>query len=254
MLRIFTYGAGDINRFKNLRDSSSLCGLKINYITQPVWNGFYDKTKHIINIIKDLSDDIVICVIDGFDMLAMAPEKEILDKFFSKKCDILFGAELNCWPGEFLGRYDNSKQSTNYRFINGGGYIGYKKAVYSLLTWKSDSEKQRIYKEVTDQGYFKEYYFVNRDSGLLKLDIDQEIFQNMFSVDWAEMKILNGRLCNSILGTMPCFVHFSGDSWKTNIGSDIMPIIVDLCSEGGDFNIPLTQNFNSAYFKRSQIN
>ena len=253
MLRVFTYGAGDINRFKNLRDSSSLCGLKINYITQPVWNGFYDKTKHILNIIKDLQDDTVICVIDGYDMLAMAPEEEILDKFFSKKCDILFGAELNCWPGEFLERYDRSEQSTNYRFINGGGYIGYKKAVYSLLTWKSDSEKQIIYKAVTDQGYFKEYYFANRDSGLLKLDIGQEIFQNMFSVDWAEMEIVNGRVKNSVLGTNPCFVHFSGDSWKIKGGRDIMPIIVELCSRGVDSIIPETQNFNSAYFKRAQI-
>lgn len=253
MLHVFTYGAGDINRFKNLRDSSSLSGLKINYITQNTWDGFYDKIKYLTKIIKDIPDDDIICFIDGFDVLAFSEEREILDKFFSFNCDIVVGAELNCWPGEYLTRYKPSIQATNYRYLNSGGYIGYKRAVYSLLTWKSDSEIQWLCRNGSDQAYFKEYYYAFSGNGSILLDIQQKIFQNMFSVDWNELQITNGRVLNKILGTKPCFLHFNGDSWKTNDHLDIMPILVDLCSKGGDRDITQKQNFNSAYFKRNQI-
>lgn len=261
MLHIFTYGAGDIRRFEYLKSSADFCGLHINYITQPAWNGFFDKVKYMLTAIKDLPDDDIICFVDGFDVLAVCgSEDEITEKFKSYNCELLFGAELNCWPGNYKEFYPEMNYiKSGYKYLNSGGFIGYKRAVMALYTWKPLEQIAHICKNYSDQGYAKEYFFAHYKTGYgLLLDWKALIFQNMFSVDWNEIHIEGGRVVNSLLDSKPCFLHFNGDSWLTNNGGNIMPAFVDklnysAANSGIIKFTEFTQNFSHSYFKRSQV-
>ncbi len=259
MIHLFTYGAGDISRFEHLKASADFSGLHINYITQSVWNGFFDKVKYTLNAIKGLPDSDIVCFFDGFDVLVSGGSlEEIKRKFLGYECEILFGAELNCWPGEYNGRYPAMDYiKSGYRYLNSGGFIGYKRAVMDLYTWKPLEEIAHICKTCGgDQGYFIEYFLANYHRGFMKLDWRVEIFQNMFSVDWNEIYIQDGRVVNSVLGTKPCFLHFNGDSWVVKGGDNIMPVFIDKLHGSSKSEIckfTEVQNFSHFYFKRSQI-
>lgn len=262
MLHVFTYGAGDIRRFEYLKGSADFCGLHINYITQTVWNGFFDKVKFTLNAIRGLPDDDIVCFVDGFDVLAVCGSAdEITSKFKSYNCEILFGAELNCWPGEYKGRYPAMNYiKGGYRYLNSGGFIGYKRAIMALYTWKTLEEIAHICKTCGgDQGYFIEYFLANYTEGCgLMLDWKALVFQNMFSVDWNEIHIEEGRVVNSLLETKPCFLHFNGDSWRTKHGGDIMPVFIEKLNYSATNSgiikfAEFTQNFSEWYFKRSQV-
>jgi len=259
MLHVLTYGAGDISRFEYLKASASLCDLPIKYITQASWSGFFGKLKCMLNAIKYIPDDDIICIIDGFDVLVAGSAPEIISKFKAYDCDILFGAELNCWPEQYAEKYPNLDIKNGYKFVNGGGFMGYKWALMQMYTWKDITEVEKICKAGTDQGYFIEYLTEFVGSRRLKLDSNVEIFQNMFSVDWAEISIKSGRVFNSLTNTAPAIIHFNGDAWKTKGGGNIMPILVEKleCSYNNPkerYNLSeCHQNFSEFYFKRSQL-
>lgn len=261
MLHIFTYGAGDISRFEFLKASADCCGLPINYITQTKWNGFFDKVHNMLKVVQNLSDTDIVVFVDGFDVLAIGELEEIQTKFLDADCEILFGAELNCWPGDYLGRFPNVGSKNNYRFLNSGGFIGYKRAVLDLYTWKSLEEIAYICKTCGgDQGYFIEYFMANFGVKNMKLDSECQIFQNMFSVDWNEIYIKNGRVVNSVIGSKPCFLHFNGDAWAIRGGGNIMPVFIEKIQSSTElenqeriYNFrEFTQNFSQYYFKRIQ--
>jgi hypothetical protein len=95
----------------------------------------------------------------------------------------------------------------------------------------------------------------------MKLDSGCAIFQNMFSVDWNEIYIQDGRVVNSVLGSKPCFLHFNGDAWTIRGGANIMPVFIEKLQQSVEsdqiggilrFN-EFTQNFSHYYFKRSQL-
>jgi len=259
MLHVLTYGAGNVSRFEYLKASASLCDLPIKYITEAAWTGFFGKLKCILKAIKSIPNDDIICVIDGFDVIVAGGPEEIISKFKAYDCDILFGAELNCWPGEYAEKYPNLGIKNGYKFVNGGGFIGYKWALMQMYTWKDISEVERICKAFTDQGYFIEYLTEYRHARKLKLDCCVEIFQNMFSVDWSEITIRNGRVVNLLTNTTPAIIHFNGDAWKTKAGGDIMPVFVDKLERSyndsdKDYNLSgYEPNFSKWYFKRSQL-
>lgn len=260
MLHIFTYGAGNISRFEYLKVSADIYNLPIIYITQSEWNGFFDKITNMINAIKDLPDNDIVCFVDGFDVLAVGGEEEIKRKFIDYDCDILFGAELNCWPGEFHGRFPDLGIKNGYKYLNSGGFIGYKWAVMELYTWKQLDEVAHICKWCGgDQGYFITYFIENHKNKRLKLDSNVQIFQNFFSLDWNEIYIKGGRFVNPILNTTPCFLHFNGDSHKISDGKSIMPVFIEKLEasvESLDKSFTFAeyrQNFTHYYFKRNQL-
>lgn len=261
MLHIFTYGAGNISRFEYLKASADFCSMNINYITQTDWNGYFDKIKNMINAIKGLPDNDLVCFVDGFDVIAVGGEDEIKTKFLQYDCDVLFGAELNCWPGEYLGRFPNMGIKNGYKYLNSGGFIGYKHAVLEMYTWKHIEEVAHICKtRGGDQGYLTEYFIDNYGKkNKLRIDSNVQIFQNFFSLDWNEIYIKGGRFVNPILNSTPCFLHFNGDSYKTCDGKNIMPVIIEQLEASADsmdevFTLAeFRQNFSHYYFKRNQL-
>lgn len=260
MLHILTFGAGDLSRFQYLKASTNICKMNIRYITRTEYKGYYEKIKYTLEIIEKLPDSDIICFIDGFDVLAVGTETAIMNKFLGYNCDLVFGAELNCWPGEYNGRYPDMGIPNGYKYLNSGGIIGYVHALKALYKWKNSEEVEHICNtRGGDQGYCIEYFLENRVLKNIQLDWRQSIFQNMFSVDWNELYIKDARIVNTLTHQTPCFLHFNGNSFETKSQENIMPKLVEALKQSALMpgeHYPFSfvpQNFQHYYWKRSQI-
>lgn len=261
MLHIMTFGAGDLSRFEHLKASAELCKMNIQYITRTEYKGFYEKIKYTLEAIESLPDSDIVCFVDGFDVLAIGTEAAIIHKFLSYECDLLFGAELNCWPGEYKGRYPDMGIPNGYKYLNSGGIIGYVHALKALYTWKDSVEMETICNNNNegDQAYCIKYFLENKPTKNIQLDWRQSIFQNMFSVDWNELYIQDARVVNTLTHQTPCFLHFNGCSYEARWRVNIMPHLVktlrySAATPGEHYAFSmLPQNFYEHYWKRSQI-
>jgi hypothetical protein len=238
MLHIFTF-LTDENRIESLKKSANLFNVNITYIQNKIWNGYVDKIIAIENVIKDIDDNDIICFIDAYDVLLNNTEDEIISRFKDYNCDVLLGAELNCYPNTYKNRFPDT--TTNYKYINSGGYIGYKYAIKKIFTWKPLNEIYNICINGGDQTYFIEYY-LNHMHENIKLDDRCLIFQNMHLVNWQEINFNTGKTYNTILNTYPCFIHFNGGTWQQSNGENIMPIFIEKMNHSLEKNTILDLN------------
>jgi hypothetical protein len=231
MLHIFTFYT-DESRLIHLKHTQQNHGVNITYLYNSTWNGYTDKILFMLNTIQRVPDEDVVCFIDAYDVLINSNAYEILDKFISYNCRLLIGAELNCFPTDYTARMDDVANilclPTRNKYINSGGYIGYKKNIQTMLTWKSKQEIEYICSNGGDQTYFIEYYLHNYMKESILLDSASKIFQNMHLISWKEVDFRGGRVYNNVLKTYPCFVHFNGGVWQTQTpGENIMPVFVE---------------------------
>ena len=206
--------------------------VNINYIINQEWGGYSDKIFFMKKAIENINDDDdIICFIDAYDVLVNSCESDIIDKFLSYNCEILLGAELNCYPPRYKTQMDdiisNISPETLNRYVNSGVYIGYKIALSKLFNWKNDKDVVKICENGGDQNYFMEYYIGNYSKENMSIDSKSLIFQNMHLISWNEVYFKNGDLFNSIMQTKPCFIHFNGSVWQTQEGENIMPVFVE---------------------------
>lgn len=238
-IHLFTL-ATDEHKLKDLDESAKMFSVNINCAIAPIWRGFIDKIYLGIEAYKDIPDNEIICFIDGYDTIVNSGIDDIIEKFKWYKTDLVFGAEMNCFPERYRNEMDKiTCHLTKYKYLNSGGYIGYKHAIMDVLLWKSLDEICEIIKDGGDQSYFMLYYIKNPDK--IKLDNRQKIFQNMYLVRWYEIFINFGRFYNEMLDEHPCFIHFSGNSWTTSKGTNIIPIIIENMKNKQMYKISLTE-------------
>ena len=217
MLHIITLGSNE-DEMKYLKESAQRNNVAIQFIFCKKWNGYIDKITTMKQAIQNIPDDDIVCFIDSYDVLLFTDENEILSKFYSYDCDVLLSSELNCYPGENMPRYNDvynnlaMEKMTNFKYVNSGGYIGYKRAIQDLFNWKPVEEIVEIIKLGGDQNYFTEYYleFACIPEKRIKIDMFQRIFQSIYKMYFEEIEFKNGRFVNTILNETPCFVHFNG--------------------------------------------
>ena len=209
LIHFVTIGS-DEKKMEYLKKSADIKNLNITYITVN-WRGFIDKIICMINFIKDYNDNDIICFIDAYDVIVSNID-DIYKKFIDYNCDILFSSEFICFPYDNIEKYNilfkDTKYNTNFKYLNSGGYIGYKKDLYKMLISKPVEEINKLCKNGGDQNFFTQYYLNNINE--VKLDINQEIFQSMCCVDFYEFEIHNGFIYNKCLDRYPCFIHFNG--------------------------------------------
>lgn len=233
MLHIFTYCTNE-DKVKLLEKSAQLKNIRLQIIYEPQseYKGFTNKIFKMKEAIQNeniLENDMILFV-DAYDVLCFAgSEQEIMDKFHSYDCDLLIGAEMNSYPYGYDDKYPLAEYNpTNYKYINSGGFIGYKSAIIKLYSWKTDAEIIHICSDGGDQTYFIQYYLAHyNNDNHVKMDYNQMVFQNMFLVSWYDFVIKNGRLYNTILKQYPCFIHFNGLSYQTDTNANIMEVFVD---------------------------
>ena len=238
MLHIFTY-CTDKDNVKLLEKSAQLKNIRLQIIYEPQseYKGFTNKIfkmKEAILQNENILENDMILFVDAYDVLCFAgSEQEIMDKFHSYNCELLMGAEMNSYPYGYDDKYPPAGHNpTNYKYINSGGFIGYKSAIVKLYSWKTDAEIIHICSDGGDQTYFIQYYLAHyNNDNHVKMDYNQSIFQNMFLVSWYDFVIKNGRLYNTILKQYPCFIHFNGLSYQTDTNANIMEVFVDKLTE-----------------------
>jgi hypothetical protein len=231
-LHIFTYST-DTNGTHLLEKSARLKNIRLQIIYEPQseYKGHKSKIFKMREAIQheNILEKDMILFVDAYDVLCFAgSEQEIINKFHSYNCDLLIGSEMNSFPDGYDDKYPPAEYNpTNYKYINSGGFIGYKFALMQLYTWKSDDEISDICSYGGDQHYFIQYYLQNYVHQYVKMDYQQSIFQNMYQVCWYDFIIKNGRLYNTILDQRPCFMHFSGNTYTTDTNGNLMYPLVE---------------------------
>jgi len=175
-----------------------------------------------INILKrKLADDLtkkyqsfttdIIVVSDTYDVIPLGSPEIILKKYrqlVQEDSQVIFSAEKYCWPHkELADQYPTLSNPKLPRFLNSGGFMGTKQAIWNLL--KDD----QISDSSDDQGYWTKKYLqtCKTSSPKIILDSNSEIFQTLGG-SFDDLKINNRKsiIQNRITGTEPCFLHGNG--------------------------------------------
>ena len=261
---IITIGS-DESKMEYLKKSADIKLLNINYLVVS-WNGFIDKIIHMLHFIKDIPNDDIICFIDAYDIIVSDTVHNIYKKFINTKCNILFSSELVCFPYINFDKYTkifNDNIETNFKYLNSGGYIGYKENIYNMLSSKSISDIRELCNIGGDQNFFTQYYLINYNNSKIniKLDYKQSIFQSMCCVNFNDFEFHNGYLYNKYLDTYPSFIHFNGFGdndikMAINITNNKLINIIEeslerliISSNGDVINLPYEQ-FDKKYIKQ----
>jgi hypothetical protein len=223
MIYIYTFYT-DESRIEYLKNTATIQNVEIQFLKKEHWNGYVDKIIAIDNAIQKHDDNDIICFIDAYDVLINQDIKYLLEKFNDYNCDLIIGAEENCYPEKYKSFYPEIK--SYYKYVNSGGYIGYKHAIQKIFRWKSYSEIYNICSDGGDQSFFTEYYLAHF-SDKIKIDTECLIFQNMVLLYWNELTFVSGKVYNNILKTSSCFIHFNGGSFLQKNRENIMPCFIE---------------------------
>ncbi|KAK6177441.1 hypothetical protein SNE40_015540 [Patella caerulea] len=179
---------------------------------------------------KDL-DDLIVMFVDSYDLVFSGDKSEILEKFAKFDAHVVFSAEGSCWPDESLREKYPPVKATEKRFLNSGGFIGYAKDIYEIVSYKSIQDND------DDQLYYTKIYLDEslRQKWSIKLDTKSEIFQNLngaLGETTLKFKGSKSYMYNFKTGSSPVIIHGNGpiksefnrltnylvDSWTVNSG------------------------------------
>lgn len=120
-LQIVTFNNGSAHGCKNIgsleKSIQNQCTVMGSNIIQ--WKNIY-KLSLVVDFLQYCKTEYVLSL-DSSDIVIFSLQ-DIINKFLEKKCDILFNAEMNCWPKE----YDNEKGwfREPFCYLNAGCCIG----------------------------------------------------------------------------------------------------------------------------------
>jgi GR25 family glycosyltransferase involved in LPS biosynthesis len=185
------------------------------YSMESVGGGFKIKLLKEFLEGNEIEDDILIIFTDCFDVIfndngdnIIKKYKKIIDRERKEGRDnyILFSTEVNCWPDLNLSK-DYPKVDTKYKYLNSGGFIGYKRDILQLIDTDID--------ELEDDQLYYTQQFLEKEN--IKLDYKCEIFQTLNnSVEDITLNINRSELVNKYTKTSPSIIHGNGPS-KLNL-------------------------------------
>lgn len=197
---------------------------KIRWLHEPYINiGLGKQYRDTFSKLEALSvcvfdDQEIICFVDGYDVMQFGGLDELEQKFLSFKADLVFGAETFCWPSPWMYTLF-PKVDTKYKYPNSGMYIGRWWAIKKFLEW----DTYRL--TYDDQGYAHDFFLRQTCGVKCVLDYNCLMFQNCVFVPLTDFEYYKDRVVNKVKGTRPCFFHFSGKSYMTMDGKNIMELI-----------------------------
>lgn len=207
-LHVYTVATRPDPALDALIDSCHRKGLGLHVLgINNLWQGFGNKylwTAEYLDL-QRLSGDDVMVFVDAYDVLALADEREILEKFRESAARIIFTAEKTCYPDPSLAvRYPRSP--TSFKYLNSGGAIGYVSDVRAMI--------EMIGFQTTDDDQRAITRFFLDHPGRIALDTQCTFFLPLFAVGDAELDLdLNeGRVVLRETGRRPCFLHGNGPS------------------------------------------
>lgn len=145
-----TYATHSERLFDILIESAEKNNINLNTIGfGDKWLGWKNRAQQILNHIKKLDDNQIICHIDGFDSIILGSDNELYEKFINNFYDkkIVFS---NDNTSNIIAKYYKLKKFTlcNDIFISAGMYMGYNYYIQKILTEFINSN------DVDDQHFF----------------------------------------------------------------------------------------------------
>jgi len=210
----------------------------INLGLGKTWRGFIDRLLVFKEYLRMLPAETLVLFTDAYDAVLTAPldidphvwGEELETRFKAHDTDVLFSAETSCYPWPHVAHmYPESP--TKYRYINGGGFVGYAGALLAMILAGDPTQSP------CDQAYFTYYYLSLRQSRpypRIKLDVYQTIFQTTYAISWSHFTIRQGRLYNTDTDTQPLLIHFNGNQFLRKDDTSIIPLFRDLLALKSD--------------------
>ncbi len=139
-------------------------------------------------------DDDLLLVVDAYDVLILADEKTIVDKFLNMQVPFLISVEKTM-----------HRDQEPSRFINAGSYLGY---VGHVKKWLRDLRP--VKEAFSDQRQIVRHYTQHPE--MYTFDYYCQLFIALAFVKDSEIKIdeENGKVHCLITGSTPCVVHGPG--------------------------------------------
>jgi len=168
------------------------------------WRGFNMKFNLMINYLKTLPENDIVCFVDGYDVLCVRNLQELKSEFIRLKnkhnCKIIVGEDKQ--QNEFCSFVSSIAYGSTGININSGTYIGYVKEILYILLLMHEKYPKDTH---DDQIILTEYYKNNPTS--IYVDTYNEIFYTktmIFQEINNDIIHENGILIN---GENPFFIH-----------------------------------------------
>lgn len=159
----------------------------------------------IINWLKTLPRDEIVMYVDAWDSFFTDSLVNIEAVFRAFDVPIVHAAELSLFPGENLGEYPPAP--TRWRYINGGGFIGYAGSILDMYTdaafWPECCTcNQAAYHHwfIRHQDVVAVDYYCRLWCCLYKVDVPAEVC-------CATLPSGVRRITNLVTDTLPCVIH-----------------------------------------------
>ena len=124
MIHLVTYATHSEGNFEELTKNKDV--VVLGFGTK--WNGFTDKYRGVLEYMKDLKDEEIVCFIDGFDSVLVKDAATIEKRFKASGSKVLFSEETPDLFKNFVFR-----PCKNDKTINTGLYIGYVRYLKPIL-------------------------------------------------------------------------------------------------------------------------
>jgi hypothetical protein len=185
------------------------------------WRGYNWKFRKMIDYLSNLSDDKIVCFVDGYDVISCRDLTELADEFIKLKnkykCKIVAGCDDYGYIGKNIFTRISFGKCDNH-YLNSGTYIGYAKDLKDIIT--------KIYElnpsdAADDQVLMIQYY--NENPGEIYIDHECKLFLAFSSCplmnvdEFTQIKIVNNKLHAVDYKSMPFFIHAPGNGLLDNI-------------------------------------
>jgi hypothetical protein len=197
---------------RNLEESLKKYGYRYIFLgIGKKWKGFVKgKICGIVEFLETCKEDLV-CVIDGYDVLACRPVKDLLKKYKSARFPIIVGGEKFCFTynGTPVEKYKNISLFSSRKYPNGGFCVGDRIAILEMYRYIiAKGEKEGIN---DDQKLLGRY--INAYPDQVSIDLYQNIvFNTITTIDNNAYTQKQGGIYIPCYDSYPCFIHFPSNS------------------------------------------
>lgn len=187
-------------------------------------NTYQTKIGALTKAMPNLSKYDHVLFSDVRDVVAAAPQDEVLEKYTKIGAEVLVSAELNCYPEpKYAGYFDKLHPDRRWRYPNTGGilstYEGLKKCMDEHTRhWEECGGKREVHslgwkRFGEDQLAWTVAYCEERIK--YQLDLDCEIFFTMYrTIPEDYGAVYDGRVAISETGSHPIFFHGNGTATR----------------------------------------
>ena len=180
------------------------------------WKGFNWKFKLVLDFLKKLNNNDIICFIDGYDVLCCRKLDEFVSEFLKIKnktgCKMIVAHEKLFFINKIAKYYFDTCKNLS---LNSGTYVAFKDDMFMILN--------KIYQlnskdDADDQILLVKYCKMNEQNNNIYIDINNELFLTIaHSLNDIDSHIIYSNNSIKYDNQRPFFIHAPGYGYMDNI-------------------------------------